>query len=460
MRLSHAPVGHEPHPDGEGSWSDDDAPDDRPHATPVRGPGRAWVGLALVCVAALLATVGVWTWRQEPFGTDSIRAGRSVGQSPSGTRASPQAGTAVGAAQLPQGVPATFRTWSVSNAGSGTVYNLGSTECGSDICPTLLRSGADGASWQAVHTFSGTDTSSATGADIPTVQPDGALSQVRFADSQVGYVYGGDLWLTTDRGASFVQVNHPGQTVLDLEIWAGQIYLLTADGCVQGSCSGPLYVSFTNRANPSAFTTIDSTPVGRSIDDASLVVKDALVVVQTGRSGRPAGQPWTLVGDSLKQMSGPIACGGNPLEAVTITADTNSDLIALCRTGEDPNAFRVLFRSKAGADWVERSAGTLHLPDLGQVSLAAADPDHLVVSVGGPRGGASSGTDTRQSLQVSADGGQTWSVPKGPDSPPVNGFDWSGSPGGAEFYAVPRTTPGFWASVDYGKTWKVVLPTS
>ena len=67
---------------------------------------------------------------------------------------------AAGEAQLPQGVPATFRTWSVSNAGSGTLYNLGSTECGSDICPTLLRSGADGESWQAVHTFNGTDTSS------------------------------------------------------------------------------------------------------------------------------------------------------------------------------------------------------------------------------------------------------------------------------------------------------------
>lgn len=449
-----------------GDYGDDYGPDFGPNfgeaqvQTPVRRPGRAWVGVVLVCIAALLAAAGIWTWRQEPFAGDSVRAGRSLGPNTSGSRgSSEQSAAAAGEAQLPQGVPATFRTWSVSNAGSGTLYNLGSTECGSDICPTLLRSGADGSSWQAVHIFSGTDTSSATGTDIPTVQPDGAVSQVRFADSQVGYVYGGDLWLTTDRGASFAQVNHPGQTVLDLEIWAGQIYLLSADGCVQGLCSGPLYVSFANRANPSAFTMIDSTPVRRAIDDASLVVKDALVVVQTGRGGRPAAQPWTLVGEDLKVMSGPVVCGGNPLEAVTITADTNSDLMALCRRDEDANAFRVLVRAKDGGDWVERSSGTLRLPPMGQLSLAAADPEHLLVSVGGPRGGTSAGNDARHTLQVSTDGGATWTVPDIPDSPPVNGFDWTGSPGGAEFYAVPRTTPGYWASADFGRTWKVVLPT-
>ncbi|WP_413769375.1 hypothetical protein, partial [Vibrio vulnificus] len=83
----------------------------------------------------------------------------------------------------------------------------------------------------------------------------------------------------------------------------------------------------------------------------------------------------------------------------------------------------------------------LRLPPMGQLSLAAADPEHLLVSVGGPRGGTSAGNDARHTLQVSTDGGATWTVPDIPDSPPVNGFDWTGSPGGAEFYAVPRTTP-------------------
>lgn len=429
--------------------------------SPMRTAGKAWGGVIAAGVAAMLVLAGVWTWKQEPFGADNIRPGQTVAASEDGSeRGTADAGDDMGAAQLPQGVPATFRTWSVSNAGSGTVYNLGSTECGSDICPTLLRSGADGASWQAVHVFSGTDTSSATGTDVPGIQPDGALSEVRFADSQVGYVYGGDLWLTTDRGASFSRVNHPGHTVLDLEIWAGQIYLLSADGCVQGNCSGPVYVSFTDRANPSAFTVIDSTPLSTSIDDASLVVKDALVVVQTSRGDRPAAPPWSLVGNELRAMTAPAVCAGSPLEAVTITADTNSDLVALCRREDDPNTFRVLRKPKTGGSWVERSAGALRLPPMGQLTLAAADPDHLVATAGGPRGGTSVGNDAKHSLQVSTDGGATWTPAKPSDSAPVGGFDWAGSPGGAEFYAVPRTTPGFWLSTDFGRTWKVVLPTA
>lgn len=432
-----------------------------PTFTRVHRRGRGWLGAIAVCVAMAVGAIGAWSWRQAPLGTETVRPGRSVEQTVPGARGGAQpADSEGGSAQLPQGVPSTFRTWSVSNAGSGTVYNLGSTECGSDICPTLLRSGADGASWQAVHVFSGTDTSSATGTDIPAVQPDGALSEVRFADSQVGYVYGGDLWMTIDRGASFSRVPHPGHTVLDLEIWAGQIYLLTADGCVQGSCLGPIYVSFTDRANPSAFTVIDSAALPTSIDDASLVVKDAMVVVQTGRGGRPATPPWTLVGNDLRPMQAPAVCAGSPLEAVTITADTNSDLVALCRRGDDPNAFRVLRRARTGGDWVERSTGALRLPQLGQLSLAAADPDHLVATAGGPRGGTSVDDDGKHPLQISTDGGVTWSVPKPSDSVPVGGFDWVGSPGGAEFYAVPRTTPGFWVSGDFGKTWRVVLPSA
>lgn len=430
--------------------------------SPMRTAGKAGGGVIAAGVAAMLVLAGVWTWKQEPFGADNIRPGQTVAASEDGSeRGTADAGDDMGAAQLPQGVPATFRTWSVSNAGSGTLYNLGTTECGSDICPTLLRSGADGESWQAVHTFNGTDTSSASGADVPNIQPDGALSDVRFVDSQVGYVYGGDLWVTSDRGASFDKVNHPGQTVLDLEIWEGQVYLLTADGCVQGTCSGPVYVSFSSRANPSSFTTVDSAALSGPIDDASVVVKDALVIVQTSNNGRPTQQPWMLAAERLEPMKAPEVCGSSPLEAVTITASTDAHMFALCRLSQDRRAFRVVSSNDQAQSWVEHSVGTLRLPEIGQLSLGAADPQHLVVTVGGPRGGGtSSGDDARRVLQISADGGRSWTVPRFPQPPPVNGFDWTGSPGGAQFYAVPRTTPGFWVSSDFGKSWKVVVPRS
>lgn len=428
---------------------------------PVKKAGRAWRGLVAASVAAVLVVFGVWTWKQEPLTSQDVRPGQAVAQSEQRSDSGTKPSSDAGAAQLPQGVPASFRTWSVSNAGSGTIYNLGSSECGSDVCPTLLRSGADGSSWQAVHTFRGTDTSSATGSDIPAIQPDGALSHVRFVDSQVGYVYGGDLWVTTDRGASFTRVNHAGQTVLDLEIWEGQIYLLTADGCVQGACAGPLYASFTDRSNANGFTSIDSAAVSTAVDDASLVVKDSVVIVQTSKNGRPAQQPWSLLGDKLKPVTGPKVCGRNLVEAVTITASTDAQLVALCRMDQDPSSFRVLTSKDEGRTWAEQSSGALQLPQIGQITLGAADSQHLVATVGGPRRGlVATGEESAGSLQISQDGGRTWAVPKVPESMPVSGFDWNGSPGGAEFYAVPRTTPGFWASTDFGRSWRVVVPSS
>ncbi|MBD2758684.1 hypothetical protein IEE94_04050 [Yimella sp. cx-573] len=428
--------------------------------SPSRAKHRAWVSVTSAAVAAVLALFAVWTWQREPLVRDDIRTGQQVEQTTAPTDGALDATEDAAAPQQPTDVPATFRTWSVSNAGSGTIYNLGSTECGSDICPTLLRSTADGGSWTAVHTFASTDTSSATGADVPMIQPDRALSQVRFLNSQVGYVYGGDLWVTTDRGASFSRVNHPGQTVLDLEIWQGQIYLLTADGCVQGRCAGPVYVASSNRDSVRSFTTLDSAAIRGTIDDASIVVKGNTIVVQTGKDGVPQQQPWRVVSDRLEPMAGPRVCGTSPLEAVTVTASTDAQLFALCRSGGE-GGFRVLNSKDDGASWTMVSENVLRLPNIGQLNLAAADPKHLVVTVGGPRGGNSAtGIEANQALQVSADGGATWSVVKPPEPAPVNGFDWCASPGGAEFYAVARTTPGYWASSDFGKTWKVVVPTS
>lgn len=428
--------------------------------TPRRRASRAFLGTIAAGVAAVLAIFAVWTWQRQPLSAPNLRAGQSVSQATDGSVGNPSQTEDPGQPQLPQSVPAGFRTWSVSNAGGGTVYNLGSTECGSDICPTLLRSTPDGGSWSAVHIFSGTDTSSATGGDVPMIQPDRAISQVRMVDAQVGYVFGGDLWVTTDRGASFTRVNHPGQTVLDLEIWEGEILLLSADGCVQGTCVGPMYLSTTDRSNANSFTAIDSATIP-SIDDASLVVKGALVMVQTMRNNRATQQPWILDGTDLKAITGPAACGRHPLEAVTVTADTASTLMALCRVDSASSSFRVLTSTNNGTSWTVVSTGALQLPAIGQLSLAAADARHLVAAAGGPRGGSSAtGADAGRSLQVSSDGGVTWHPAKQPEPAPVNGFDWAASPGGAEFYAVPRTTPGFWASKDFGATWTVVLPTS
>lgn len=430
--------------------------------------GHAWLGSLGACAAVLLAVFAIWSWQQQPIDDATVHAGRTLSQEPA--VAAPGDGPAVRRAtpvQRPGPVPSGFVTWSLSNAGNGTVYALGSTTCDGSICPTLLRSADDGGTWSAVQTFSDTDVSSLTGADVPAVQPNRGVGEVRFANQQVGYAYGGDLWATTDRGASFHSAQHPGETVLDLEIWAERVYLLTADNCVQGACAGPIHLSTASASAPDRFTAVASLNLARPIEDASLTVSGSraaghdIVLVQTQGQNRVTEQPFRLAGRSLQPVTGPSArCGNTPLAALTITADAANRVIGLCRKDAGVPTYAVVTSSDGGRSWTSVEGSAVTLPDAGRLSVAATDVNHIAVSAGGPRG--SSGLSAAQAvraLQMSADGGRTFTVPKVPN-PPSGGFDWTASPGGGWFYAVSHTTGGFWSSRDNGRTWKVTSPSS
>lgn len=430
-------------------------------------PSLAWLGTTAACVAALIAVAAVWSWRQQPIPDSAVRPGQVLSEqtdiAPSGGGATTQRGTA---AQLPGPVPNGFSTWSLSNAGNGTVYALGSADCAGETCPTLLRSADDGATWTAVQTFHGTDVSSLSGTDVPAVQPDRAISEVRFVDQQVGYAYGGDLWMTADRGASFRGVTHPGETVLDLEIWSGRVYLLTADNCVQGACSGPVYLSSATASSPSGFTQLVQRPLDRPIEDASLTVSGGrgpgsdIVLVQTQAQNRVTQRPWRLVGSTLQPMDGPSAqCGSEPISAVTITSNSADRLVGLCRRDPQVPTYTVITSADGGRSWTGVAGSTVTLPDVGRLSVAATDARHIAVSAGGPRGSSyPTGSQAERALQVSSDGGRTFSVPRTPTLAPASGFDWTASPGGTWFYAVSHTSTGFWASQDNGRTWKAYEP--
>ncbi|GAB3584628.1 beta propeller repeat protein [Calidifontibacter terrae] len=431
--------------------------------------GRTWVGSVGACAAVLIAVFAVWTWRQQPIDSGSVRAGQMLSQGPEVPASGDGGGNSgVATAQRPGPVPTGFVPWSLSNAGRGTVYALGSATCDGSTCPTLLRSADDGGTWTAVQTFHGTDVSSLVGTDVPAVQPDRAVSEVRFADQQVGYVYGGDLWVTSDRGASFEIANHPGETVLDLEIWAERVYLLTADNCVQGACAGPLYLSSASATSPSGFTQVVTTRLTRPIEDASLTVSGSraagndIVVVQTQGQNRVTQAPYRLSDGKLVTMTGPAQrCGENPIAAMTISSDSANRLIGLCRKDPAVPTYTVITSVDAGRSWSAVAGGSVTLPDVGRLSIAATDATHIAVSAGGPRGSSyPTGSQAERALQVSSDGGRSFTVPTLSSAPPASGFDWTASPGAGWFYAVSHTTGGFWASQNFGRTWKVISPSS
>lgn len=430
---------------------------------------QPWWGLAAAVAAVLAIGTAAWSVQQTPFGQDHISRGQQVagvasGPDPVATDNPSDVGSP---AQQPQAVSSTFRTWSMSNAGSGTLYVLGSTACADDLCPTLLRTTDNGTSWAQVHAFDRTDTASVGGDEVPFVQPERAVTEVRFVSPTTGFVFGGDLWMTSDRGVSFTRLEHPGQTVLDVEIYRGLVYILSSDGCVQGRCTGPLTLSRASisqggKVEPNATQqTIAVRDPSAPIDDAQLVARDGEVFVQPYSVRGPATAPWHIEGNQMVSMAARAACGDSPLQSLTAATNVKDRLFAACggQLHGDLASYTVVTSSDRGRTW-QAVPAPMQVPRIGRLSLAASDAQHVVVSVGGPRAAAGPTTvaDPKATLQVTADGGRTWNRPRQEPTPPASGFDWTASPGGAEMYAIPRITAGYWHSGDLGETWTVVDP--
>lgn len=428
---------------------------------------RSRLALLSSAAVAVLAIFAVFLWQQDGI-SDGVHRGEAVvGATDQVVTGEPtSAPPSVSAQQTPTTVPASFDTWSVSNAGLSTLYALGSQTCGGDTCPVLLRSNTSGEKWNAVHRFTGTDVSAATGQAVPQIQPVRAITQTRFATPQTGYVFGGDLWVTHDAGASFTKMSHPGQTVLDVEINQNQAVLLSADNCGQGVCNGPVYVSRFDPAKNSIATADAEVKPSTQISGGTVVVQNGQAFIQlTPSDPSSAVAPMRLDDSTLTRVDAPPACRGASLQALTAATNTkNLLLFALCdpRTTADNHLSYTIVRSDdGGRSWRSISVGALKLPRLGQVSLAAADSQHLVASAGGPRETsgvpASSGED---SLMVSNNGGHGFGAatpPKGQQLPGT-GFDWTASAGAGIVYAVPRTTHGFWSTTDFGASWSVIDP--
>lgn len=429
---------------------------------------RSRLTLLTSAAVAVVAVFAVLVWQQHGP-TDGVQRGQAVTAGPNvvNTGVPTDTASSVSVQQTPTTVPAGFHTWSVTNAGSNTIYALGSQKCGGETCPVLLRSGTNGSTWAAVHTFAGTDVSSAVGKVVPQIQPARAITQTRFARPQIGYVFAGDLWGTRDSGVTFTKLSHPGDYVLDLEINNQQATLLSADNCGQGECTGPIYVTrFDPNADKIGGPTAQVTP-STPVSAGSLVVQNGRTFVQLTavKSSTPIA-PMRLDGSKLTQLTAPAACRGSALQALAPTTTTGKQLtlFALCnplQTGSD-TSYTIVRSYDDGQTWTSVSVNSLTLPRLGQVWLAVGDANHLVASAGGPRdtNGVPAPTGAG-SLQVSNNGGQGFGPARPPSgsTTPTSGFDWTASAGGGIFYAVPRTTPGFWVTTDNGGQWSLVDPT-
>lgn len=417
---------------------------------------RSWVGL--IVLAALLGSlaVTVWTAQQQPLGRAPVNAAGSAELSTVGGAATDGGQTDRSGPQAPTAVDDGFVTWSVGAPGGGTMYALGMGSCPRTSCPTLLRSADDGGSWSTVHRFPRGDLSHGTGRQVPALQSGNALSAVRFVTPTTGYVFGGDLWVTRDSGATFTQVSHPGQNVLDLQVDRGTVTALTSDNCSDGVCQGPLQVVRLDPGNDRRQAMLAIGVLNQPVSDAHLVVRDGRVLVQP-TAGRGRLAPWRLQTDQLVTMRSPRECHGAPLEAVSASGRGRAPLYALCTTGRDDGQVdrRLLRSDDGGANWRVASPETLRMPDVGRVSMVATG-NRLVVSTGGPRPAGHTG-GTAATLQVSEDAGRTWRG-TGKPRPPATGIDQVRLDAGGDVLAVDRTGGPFWRLPAASHTWSSISP--
>lgn len=411
---------------------------------------------------ALLAGGVAWAATGGPGGRTSPAATRPAGGTVSAGPTTPAPGTATPttppstgpAAGLPgygSPVPRDFTVLSLSNVGHGTLFAMGSGSCGASrgACPVLVRSTDDGRTWSTVHAFPDQVVPSASHR-VATVQPGSVLSQARFANARVGWVFGGAAFATRDGGRTWAAYPHAGDAVVALETDGERVAVVSGQRCQPVTCSGTITLGVDSVSQPHGVAGGGaSTDLGQDWSDpvVAIVAGRPVISAHTTSGGVLLGE-WGHEGLSPTSF-GPV-CQGGGLDTLTADASAQPGFVGLCVTqGAAGTLGYAVSTSPDGASWSPVSVDALTLVNAGHLSLAAADHrDFLAVSGGSP--------DVHGSMRVSHDGGRTWATPRGAPPLPEWGWRWVGAPGGPTFYAVAADGARYWVSDDLGEHWRAV----
>lgn len=377
----------------------------------------------------------------------------TTGASPTPTSSAPSATTAptTGTQGGPLPAPVSFEAVSMSNAGGGRLYALGSARCGTQHpqCVAVVGSDDDGATWTTRASF--TDFVAPGARHTP--DKGNQLIGVRFAKGQVGYVYGSVVKRTTDGGRHWSDFDIGGRRVLSLETDGSTVWFVTASSCRhaepvdQRGCSGVSVWSApvdATRASKVRDLGVDHPVEGAWL---SLDGSDAYVSVSYADSSlqtlpqRVSGTPATL-----PRPQGCATTGGT---WVWGTARADGHLVAVCTsTTDNGQRYAVSSSSDRGATWSPAApAPALGKPGYTGVWLTAADPRDLVaVAQGLPT--SSSRPEQPTTLLSSADGGRSWAAPRGASA--SGSWSWAGAAGGRLVYVLGGGSGSFEVSTDSG----------
>jgi len=354
-----------------------------------------------------------------------------------------------------------FATMSISNVGQGNIFVLGSSNCGSaGRCPVLVGSTDNGRTWQLLSSFKSSPVPDAPTRDGVVMQMHG-LSQVRFANAKIGWVFGADVQYTTDGGKTFRPYGHLGHDVTDVETDGSQVIVASADGCATRPCTGAYHVARASIGAAAATTEVGTGVAGAVLDTLRVVFDAKQAYLSPQWVGPPTSgfEPQRITSGGLQPL-GPLGvrCGEGRNPDIIAPADPQGGLFALCPSlgggAAGSSGMDVFISNNEGKSWVPVSSGALILVNSGSRSFAAANAHDLIaVSAGDPA--------LHGSIQVSHDGGRSWHSPSSPPPMPTNGWAWVGAPRGKTYYAISAdAVPEFWQSDDSGETWTKVGLTS
>ena len=309
---------------------------------------------------------------------------------------------------------------------------------GAPDCVVLQRTDTGGVAWRTVSPPPAHGPAGATG-----------VSQVRFLTPSDGWAFGPQLWATHDGGQTWTQIPTGGLRVTALETRGQQVFAVWARCTGTGPGFASHCTGFTVYSSPAgsdswapAATTVTACP-GPAGGAASLLLTGTTAYLLAPAGSLLAGP---LAGASLQPVqqapcaAGPAQTDGQPSRALLAAGASASGLELLC-TGPSAGGQQsktVYASADGGQTW--RRAGLA--PAAGTAFFLSGSPSGSLVLA------------TSLGIEVSADGGASWSAASG--AMPPGGFAYAGMTTDAQGVAVPAdpSQHAVWFTYDGGRTWQ------
>jgi photosystem II stability/assembly factor-like uncharacterized protein len=370
----------------------------------LKGVRRGWLLLAIVTVVLGAAGCGT-SHRALPVGGGAHRSSSSAlaatarasgSARPSATeRAGHSGGPALAGSFLMD------LTWVSDQRG----WVLAALPCSRGLCPRVAATGDGGRTWVPLPVPPGVIQNGAV--NCARV---GCISQLRFATTRVGYLFGPALYQTGDGGRTWRRV--PSRPVEALEPSAGAVIRVVYD---HGGCPGPCTRTVQETTAGSAtWRTLLRIPFASAAGGvtAQVIWPGSPVIYVPVYGNLAAGYGQAVIfrstdgGSSWQRLSDPCFGAGQPVhDAAALAAAPGGYLAVLCLSRTGTGSTFVRTSTDYGSSWSPPRTvpgGTRNHLNL----VAAASPGRLVAATGGVSG---SGPFTYR-LAVSTDGGRRWST--------------------------------------------------